>query len=158
MRRRSSVVRAVGGVRRRDLELARELLAPRRSEESILIGINSANLQTLKVVQERFALLAPLLPAGGPASPKAASRRVRCMRDAAAGVSPGADRTALMNRDDPALLLEEILNAARQCRLNGYTPRHVDKNLRHDECRRHCCGGEAGGRCDRFVSLPVRGR
>src|SRR5271170_4819199 len=59
-----------------DLETAREVLtsrAPRRPEqcaaaaESILIGINCRDLQTLKVVKERFAGLAPLLPAGWPA-------------------------------------------------------------------------------------------
>src|SRR5277367_5560906 len=63
-----------------DLDLARDLLnsraahlalrgpAPRADhEEQILIGINSRDLQTLQVVPERFAVLAPLLPAGWPA-------------------------------------------------------------------------------------------
>jgi indole-3-glycerol phosphate synthase len=97
-----------------DLELARELLAARRSEESILIGINSRDLQTLKVVQERFAVLAPLLPdrwacvaESGVATPFDA----RAMRQL--GYRLALIGTALMNRDDPALLLEEILNATR---------------------------------------------
>jgi len=81
-----------------DLELARELLAPRRSEESILIGINSRDLQTLKVVQKDLPLLAPLLPAGGPASPKAASRRRSMHARCGSWVSPGADRHRL---DEP---------------------------------------------------------
>ena len=57
-----------------DLKTARELLgarAPRRAfpspARSVLIGVNCRDLQTLDVVQERFAALAPLLPAGCPA-------------------------------------------------------------------------------------------
>ena len=97
-----------------DLELARELLAARSREETILIGINSRDLQTLEVVQERFAALAPLLPArwacvaeSGVATPfDARSMRRLGYRLALIG-------TALMTRDDPAVLLEEILSATR---------------------------------------------
>jgi indole-3-glycerol phosphate synthase len=102
-----------------DLELAGELMssrAPRRAdpEELILIGVNSRDLQTLEVVQERFAALAPLLPAGWPGV-------------AESGVASGADArrmqqlgyrlaligTALMAHADPSRLLREILNATR---------------------------------------------
>src|SRR5258708_29441540 len=38
--------------------------------QPILIGVNCRDLQTLTVVQERFAELAPLLPAGWPAVPQ----------------------------------------------------------------------------------------
>jgi indole-3-glycerol phosphate synthase len=97
-----------------DLTLARELLDMRRREETILVGINSRDLQTLKVVQERFATLAPLLPdrwacvaESGVATPfDARSMRQLGYRLALIG-------TALMSHDDPAVLLAEILNAAR---------------------------------------------
>jgi indole-3-glycerol phosphate synthase len=79
-----------------------------------LIGVNSRDLQTLEVVQERFAALAPLLPAGWPGV-------------AESGVASGADArrmqqlgyrlaligTALMAHADPSRLLREILNATR---------------------------------------------
>jgi indole-3-glycerol phosphate synthase len=97
-----------------DLALARELLATRRRDDTLLIGINSRDLQTLNVVQERFASLAPLLPDGwacvaesGVATPfDARSMRQLGYRLALIG-------TALMSHDDPAALLREILNAAR---------------------------------------------
>jgi indole-3-glycerol phosphate synthase len=102
-----------------DLGLARELMTARAASrgvawEPILIGVNSRDLQTLDVVQERFAALAPLLPAGWPAV-------------AESGVAGGSDAlrmqklgyrlaligTALMARDDPAPLLREIFHATR---------------------------------------------
>jgi indole-3-glycerol phosphate synthase len=102
-----------------DLELALELMTARAASrgiarEPILIGVNSRDLQTLDVVQERFAALAPLLPAGWPAV-------------AESGVAGGADAlrmqklgyrlaligTALMARGDPAPLLREIFHATR---------------------------------------------
>ena len=97
-----------------DLELARELLAARRREEAVLIGVNSRDLQTLTVVQERFAALAPLLPDGyacvaesGVATPlDARSMRQLGYRLALVG-------TALMSCREPAVLLAEILHAAR---------------------------------------------
>jgi indole-3-glycerol phosphate synthase len=97
-----------------DLESARQLLATRRRAETLLVGINSRDLQTLKVVPERFAALAPLLPEtsacvaeSGVASPRdARAMRVLGYRLALIG-------TALMNCDDPAGLVAEILKAAR---------------------------------------------
>src|SRR5580692_3765757 len=54
-----------------DLELARDLKAsrtqahvPKPAGHPLLIGVNSRDLQTLKVRPERFAALAPRLPAG----------------------------------------------------------------------------------------------
>lgn len=97
-----------------DLESARELLAARRRVETILIGVNSRDLQTLNVVPERFASLAPMLPAQ---SPCVAESGVATALDACAmrrlGYRLALIGTALMNSDDPALLLEEILSAAR---------------------------------------------
>jgi indole-3-glycerol phosphate synthase len=97
-----------------DLESARQLLATRGRMETILIGINSRDLQTLEVVQQRFIALAPLLPENpatvaesGVATPSDA----RAMRQL--GYRLALIGTALMSCEDPAVLLEEILNAAR---------------------------------------------
>lgn len=97
-----------------DLALASELLGRRRRDETVLVGVNSRDLQSLTVVQERFAALAPLLPAqwpcvaeSGVATPfDAATMRRQGYRLALIG-------TALMSSDDPAVLLSEILKAAR---------------------------------------------
>jgi indole-3-glycerol phosphate synthase len=110
-----------------DLSLAGDLLnsraahrAPREAahraehEEQILIGINSRDLQTLQVVQERFAALAPLLPAGYPAvaeSGVASAADARRMRQL--GYGAALIGTALMAHEDPSGLLREILTAAR---------------------------------------------
>ena len=106
-----------------DLGMARDLLSSRAArragrhaggEELILMGVNCRDLQTLQVVPERFAALAPLLPAGWPAV-------------AESGVAGGADArrmqqlgyrlaligTALMAREDPSQLLREIFDATR---------------------------------------------
>jgi indole-3-glycerol phosphate synthase len=97
-----------------DLEGARELLAKRRGTEAVLVGINSRDLQTLAVVQQRFAALAPLLPLdhacvaeSGVATP-ADARSMRRL-----GYRLALIGTALMTCDDPAQLLAEILQAAR---------------------------------------------
>jgi indole-3-glycerol phosphate synthase len=110
-----------------DLSLAGDLLnsraahrAPRGAahraehEELILIGINSRDLQTLQVVQERFAALAPLLPAGYPAvaeSGVASAGDARRMRQL--GYGAALIGTALMAHEDPSAPLREILTAAR---------------------------------------------
>jgi indole-3-glycerol phosphate synthase len=98
-----------------DLAAARELLAPRSARaDVVLVGINCRDLQTLQVVPERFANLAPLLSAEWSAV-------------AESGVASGADArrmqqlgyrlaligTALMTHDDPAQLLREIFAATR---------------------------------------------
>jgi indole-3-glycerol phosphate synthase len=83
----------------------------------ILIGVNCRDLQTLTVVQERFASLASLLPDGWPAV-------------AESGVASGADArrmqqlgyrlaligTALMASADPSRLLRQIFDATRTVR------------------------------------------
>jgi indole-3-glycerol phosphate synthase len=102
-----------------DLEVARGILAargdrPPSAPDLILVGINCRDLQTLQVVPERFASLAPLLSSHWSAV-------------AESGVASGADArrmqqlgyrlaligTALMTRDDPAQLLREIFTATR---------------------------------------------
>ncbi|MGA2188116.1 MAG: indole-3-glycerol-phosphate synthase TrpC [Steroidobacteraceae bacterium] len=97
-----------------DLGLAREILAARTHRAPVLMGINSRDLQTLKVVPRRFADLAPLLPLqtacvaeSGVATPSDA----RTMRQL--GYRLALIGSALMSCDDPAGLLAEILNAAR---------------------------------------------
>ena len=103
---------------RLDLDVARDLLAARAGrEEFILIGINSRDLQTLEVVQERFAELAPLLPAGWPAvaeSGVASGSDARRMRQLGYGLA--LIGTALMACDDPSQLLREIFDATRTVR------------------------------------------
>jgi indole-3-glycerol phosphate synthase len=102
-----------------DLATAQAVLAARTahagtSAAPILLGINCRDLQTLKVVAERFETLAAQLPAAWPAV-------------AESGVASGADAkrvkqlgfrlaligTALMGQDDPAPWLQEILAATR---------------------------------------------
>ncbi len=100
-----------------DLDLARDVMASRqdrRDGEIILLGINSRDLQSLKVVPERFSRLAPSLPAAalsvaesGVATPEDA----RAMRQL--GYRAALIGTALMAAEDPAELLGAILNAAR---------------------------------------------
>lgn len=97
-----------------DLRVARQLVAARERQETVLIGINSRDLQSLAVVRQRFADLAPLLPpnsacvaeSGVATPPEALSMRRLGYRAALIG-------TALMSCDDPALLLAEILEVAR---------------------------------------------
>jgi indole-3-glycerol phosphate synthase len=102
-----------------DLDAAREILASRRGrgsdrEELILIGINCRDLKTLEVVPERFAALAPMLPAGLPAVAESGvnsagdARRMQLLGYGAALIG-----TALMAREDPSQLLREIFDATR---------------------------------------------
>jgi indole-3-glycerol phosphate synthase len=83
-------------------------------EELILIGVNCRDLQTLQVVNERFAALAPLLPAGWPAvaeSGVASGLDARRMQQL--GYRLALIGTALMAREDPSPLLREIFDATR---------------------------------------------
>jgi indole-3-glycerol phosphate synthase len=100
-----------------DLAVAHDLMssrAARGSEELILIGVNCRDLQTLKVVNERFAALAPRLPAGWPAVAESGvaggsdARRVQQL-----GYRVALIGTALMAREDPTQLLREIFDATR---------------------------------------------
>jgi indole-3-glycerol phosphate synthase len=104
-----------------DLEAARELLALRGGNglrgggaDNILVGINCRDLQTLKIVPERFAALAPQLPGSWPAVAESgvasAADALRMMR---LGYRLALIGTALMSCDDPAQLLREILATTR---------------------------------------------
>ena len=102
-----------------DLEAARHALARRAaaggtSKDVALIGINSRDLASLDVVQERFEALAPLLPSGWPAvaeSGVASAADAACMRRL--GYRLALIGTALMTCEDPRALLRDILAAAR---------------------------------------------
>jgi indole-3-glycerol phosphate synthase len=102
-----------------DLQMAHEVTAARAGRgggrgQHILLGINCRDLQTLEVVQERFAALAPLLPPGLPAvaeSGVATAADARKMRQLGYGLA--LIGTALMARPDPAELLREIFQATR---------------------------------------------
>jgi indole-3-glycerol phosphate synthase len=104
-----------------DLAAARELLALRErdraapaSADNILVGINCRDLQTLEVVPERFAALAPLLPGNRPAvaeSGVASAADARHMMRL--GYRLALIGTALMRHDDPAQWLREILATTR---------------------------------------------
>jgi indole-3-glycerol phosphate synthase len=104
---------------RADLLVARELLAARprpgaATGAEILVGINSRDLQTLKVVPERFEDLAPQLPRDWPAvaeSGVATAGDARRMRGL--GYRLALIGTALMSCDDPGQLLREILATTR---------------------------------------------
>jgi indole-3-glycerol phosphate synthase len=111
-----------------DLELARDVLASRTARrargdapgskdmprDQILLGVNCRDLQTLEVVPERFASLAPRLPRGWPAvaeSGVASSADARRMRQLGYGLA--LIGTALMTGGDPSRLLREMLMATR---------------------------------------------
>ena len=98
-----------------DLDMARDLKTARPNDgEMILMGVNCRDLQTLKVVEERFAALAPLLPAGWPAvaeSGVASSLDARRMQQL--GYRLALIGTALMTSGDPSLLLRHIFDATR---------------------------------------------
>jgi indole-3-glycerol phosphate synthase len=125
-----------------DLEVARRLLSSRRTgptppavstaptpstgsptapttltapaAPTVLIGVNCRDLQSLDVVQRRFAELAPLLP---PDAAAVAESGVATPADAVAvrrlGYRLALIGTALMARDEPQALLGEILHSAR---------------------------------------------
>jgi indole-3-glycerol phosphate synthase len=99
-----------------ELETSRERRAKHAGTAGapVLIGVNCRDLQTLQVVQERFAALAPLLPAGWPAvaeSGVASAADARRMQRL--GYRLALIGTALMTREDPSQLLREIFEATR---------------------------------------------
>jgi indole-3-glycerol phosphate synthase len=98
-----------------DLELAGLLLAERAQRgEILLVGLNCRDLQTLEVVQERFAALAARLPQGFPAvAESGVATPADAKRVAVLGFRLALIGAALMAREDPAALIEEILQTAR---------------------------------------------
>jgi len=101
-----------------DLALCAELIrAPRPAEGTVLVGVNCRDLDTLKVEQERFKALAPLLP---PHALGVAESGVASADDAREvhrlGYRLALVGTALMIHEDPAGLLSEIFTATRTVR------------------------------------------
>jgi len=98
-----------------DLKTAAALLEGREPHApAVLIGINSRDLQTLQVVQQRFETLSPLLPAAWPGvaeSGVASAEDARRMQRL--GYRLALIGTALMTCADPAALLGEIFAATR---------------------------------------------
>jgi indole-3-glycerol phosphate synthase len=102
-----------------DLDRVREVLAarsgrPAHAADLLLVGINCRDLQTLRVVPERFAALAPLLSSEWIA---VAESGVTCGGDARRmqqlGYRVALIGTALMRQEDPSQLLREIFDATR---------------------------------------------
>jgi indole-3-glycerol phosphate synthase len=101
-----------------DIEVAKELLAQHGGGRSkLLIGINSRDLVTLKVVPGRLEELVAKLPAG---VPRVAESGVASAEDAARLARAGYDLaligSALMTTEDPAQLLAAMIAAGRGAR------------------------------------------
>ena len=98
-----------------DLAVCYDLLKRRQSRrETVLVGINCRDLQTLQVVQDRFDSLAPQLSADWPSvaesgvnSPQDAQHMARL------GFRLALIGSALMSDADPVALLSGMLAAAR---------------------------------------------
>jgi len=101
-----------------DIEVANELLAQHGGGRSkLLLGINSRDLITLKVVPGRLEELVEKLPAG---VPRVAESGVATAEDAARLARAGYDLaligSALMTTEDPAKLLAAMIAAGRGAR------------------------------------------
>jgi indole-3-glycerol phosphate synthase len=101
-----------------DIAVANELLAAHGGGKSkLLVGINSRDLTTLKVVPGRLEELVGLLPTG---VPRVAESGVATPEDAARLVRAGYDMaligSALMTTSDPAALLSAMIAAGRGAR------------------------------------------
>jgi indole-3-glycerol phosphate synthase len=97
----------------RDIDAAAHLL----QQPQVLIGVNSRDLVTLKVVPGRLEELAKQLPAG---VPRVAESGVGSAEDAARLAACGYDMaligSALMTSDDPGRLLASMISAGRGAR------------------------------------------
>ena len=101
-----------------DIAVARELIAAHAGGNArLLIGINSRDLTTLKVVPGRLEALVEKLPHG---VPRVAESGVATAEDAARLAHAGYDLaligSALMSAPDPAVLLAGIIAAGRGAR------------------------------------------
>lgn len=98
-----------------DLALGAEIIAERRTHaETLLLGLNARDLDTLQVVPDRLKELVPKLTAG---VPHVAESGVGTPDDVAelarAGYQLALIGTALMSTGNPRALLAEMLKAAR---------------------------------------------
>ena len=100
-----------------DVAMARGLMGAQPPGAPVLVGINCRDLETLKVVPQRFAALAPLLSADWlnvAESGVATSEDAREMRRL--GYRLALIGTALMQSENPRALLADIFDAARTVR------------------------------------------
>jgi indole-3-glycerol phosphate synthase len=98
-----------------DIELAHALIDARpRSRGLLMVGVNSRDLVTLKVVPGRLDALASALP---DTAPRVAESGVATAADAARVAAAGYDLalvgSALMSAADPAALARDMLHAGR---------------------------------------------
>lgn len=101
-----------------DLRVAADLVAVHSGKGAkLLVGVNSRDLVTLKVVPGRLEELAPLLPYG---VPRVAESGVGSAADAArlsaAGYELALIGSALMTAEDPPALLKAMIAAGRGAR------------------------------------------
>ena len=105
----------------RDLERLHRLLG-RVGGAGLLAGVNARDLVTLQVVPSRLERLAAYLPAG---VPRVAESGIGGAGDARRAAEAGYDLalvgSALMSGDDPAVLADAMLSAARAARANAAT-------------------------------------
>jgi indole-3-glycerol phosphate synthase len=101
-----------------DIELATALVGARRERRDLLlVGVNSRDLVTLKVVPGRLDALGPALPRD---VKRVAESGVATADDAARAARHGYDLalvgSALMSAQDPAALASDMLAAARKAK------------------------------------------
>jgi indole-3-glycerol phosphate synthase len=102
-----------------DLVCARQLVSERAGRvETVLVGVNSRDLDTLQVVPERLEDLAPQLPSEAPrvaesgvATPEDAARLARV------GYQVALVGAALMTHDHPETLVSRMVSAGRAARV-----------------------------------------
>lgn len=98
-----------------DIDLGAELIANAPAGSNLLLGVNSRDLVTLKVVPGRLEQLAPRLPGS---VPRVAESGVATTGDAArlaaAGYQLALIGSALMTAKDPSALLTQLLRAGRR--------------------------------------------
>jgi indole-3-glycerol phosphate synthase len=98
-----------------DIDLARELIAHAPAGSQLLLGINSRDLVTLKVVPGRLEQLAERLPDDVPRVAESGDATVGdAPRLAGIGYRMALIGSALMTADDPAKLLAQLLRAGRR--------------------------------------------
>jgi indole-3-glycerol phosphate synthase len=97
-----------------DIALGAELIAAAPAAAQLLLGVNSRDLVTLKVVPGRLEQLAPRLPRGVPrVAESGVADAADAARLAAAGYELALIGSALMTAPDPARLLGDMLAAGR---------------------------------------------
>lgn len=109
-----------------DLARAQLLVERYRHDATLLVGVNSRDLETLRVRSERLAALAPRLPAG---VPRVAESGIESGADAAHCVRAGYDLAlvggALMKSTAPEQTVRALLAAGRA----AVEPREVSREV-----------------------------